>query len=170
MKRLKKVSPLLVDQSFIPQTMNLVLHLCSLLQVIHSFLLVNQSFITQKMTLVLHLRCPPSSYLLPPQPPVTVFPLLPHPGSRNPLPVLPAGVITDQSRVVPSAPYPEASDVLSYQPGVVPSAPYPSASNPLSYQSGVVPSECESSPLRPAIYDPPPPYSSHPDLNDPHLQ
>ena len=129
------------------------------------------------------------SDLFPPQPPVTVFPLVPHPGSRNPLPVQPDGVIPGESRVVPSAPYPEASDplsyqsgvvpsapypaasdTLSYQPGVVPSAPYPSASNPLSYHSGVVPSEFESSPLRPAIYDTPPPYSSHPDLNDPHLQ
>ena len=78
-----------------------------------------------------------------------------------------------QHGVVPSAPYPEASDPLSYQSGVVPSAPYPAASNPLPYQSGVTPSEFESDnqpPLRPAIYDPPPPYSSLADLNSPHLQ
>ena len=69
-----------------------------------------------------------------------VFPLVPHPGLRNALPA---------------------------QPGVVPLAPYPAASNPLSYQSGVVPTE---PPLMASIYDPPPPYSSQPDLTDPHLQ
>ena len=98
-------------------------------------------------------------------PEVTVYPVVPYLESRNPLPAQPGAV--------PSAPYPTASDSLSYPSGIVPSAPYPAASNPLLYQSGVTPSECESSnqpPLRPAIYDPPPPYSSLADLNDPHIQ
>lgn len=89
------------------------------------------------------------SNAIPDQP--VAFPLVPHPGSRNPLP--------GQSRVVPSAPYPAASDPLSR---VLPSAPYPATSNPLSYQSAVPPSGFGSDnqpPLRSSTYDPPPPYS-----------